>query len=153
MFVSPSCASLAIFADKNSKTHAGATVTILAALTEFHQPIAQFIVVSRRWGSSCNGLGRRGCTIFWRHNEPSAVGPLLITSVLVVPIAARPWLALCRYGRTRYTADDCTSCRPSAAAYCAANDGPSGAAQDRAAYRVLRGRILHWHRKRNGQKD
>jgi hypothetical protein len=45
------------------------------------------------------------------------------------------------------------SCRPSAAAYCAANDGPGSAAQDCAAYRVLRGRILQRHRKRNGQKS
>jgi hypothetical protein len=82
MFVSPSCASLAIFADNNSKTHARATVTILACRTIFHQPITQFIVVSwRRWGSHCYGLGRRPCTIFWRNNEPSAIRPLLITSV------------------------------------------------------------------------
>jgi hypothetical protein len=62
-------------------------------------------------------------------------------------------LALCRDSSTGYTADDCTSCRPSAAAHCAANDGPGSAAQDCAAYRVLCGRILHWHRKRNGQKS
>ena len=57
MFMPPSCASLAIFANKNSKTHARATVTIVAGRTIFHQPIAQLIMVSRRWGSSCNGLG------------------------------------------------------------------------------------------------
>jgi hypothetical protein len=151
MFVSPSCASLAIFPDKDSKMHARATVAVLARLTILHQSIAQFIVVARR-RSNCNGLGRRACTILWRNNEPSSVGPLLITSILVIAVPARPRLALCRNGSAGYTADDCTSCRPSAAAYCAANDGPSSAAQDRAAYRVLRGRILHWHRKRNGQK-
>jgi hypothetical protein len=56
MFVSPSGASLAIFPDENSEPHAGATVTGLAALTEFHQPIAQFIVVLRR---RCRSNGDR----------------------------------------------------------------------------------------------
>jgi hypothetical protein len=62
-------------------------------------------------------------------------------------------LALCRDGSARYTTDNCTSCRSSAAAYCAANDGSGCATQDCAAQRVLRGRVLYRHRKRNGQKS
>jgi hypothetical protein len=46
MFVSPSSASLAIFPDKNSKTHARATVAVLACRTIFHQSIAQLIMIS-----------------------------------------------------------------------------------------------------------
>jgi hypothetical protein len=152
MFMPPSCASLAIFPDDNSEPYARTAVTVLAGLTKFHQSIAQFIVVSRRWwGSHHNGL-RRSRTIFWRNNEPSSIGALLITSVLVISVAARPRLALCRDGSAGYTTNDCASCRPSAAAYCAANDGPGSAAQDRAAYWVLGGRVLYRHRKRNGQK-
>jgi hypothetical protein len=116
MFVSPSCASLAIFADKNSKTHAGATVTVLASPTIFHQSIAQFILMSRRWRSDRNGLRRRAGTILWGDNEPSSVRPLLITSILVISVTTGPRLALCRDGSASYTADDCTSCCPSAAA-------------------------------------
>jgi hypothetical protein len=154
MFMPPSSAAFAIFPDKNSKTHAGATVTILACRTIFHQPIAQLVVISwRRWGSHCYGLRRRPCTIFWRNNEPSAVGALLITSVLVISVAARPRLALCRNDRAGGTANDRAHCRSAAAAYRAAKNGPGSATQDCAAYWVLRGRILHWHRKRNGQKS
>ena len=154
MFMPPSSASFAIFPNKNSKTHAGATVTILACRTIFHQPIAQLVVISwRRWGSNRNGLGRRACTILWRNNEPSPVGSLLIASVLVVPVAARPRLALCRNDRAGGTANDRAHCRSAAAAYRAAKNGPGSATQDCAAYWVLRGRILHWHRKRNGQKS
>jgi len=108
MFMPPSCASLAIFPDDNSEPYARTAVTVLAGLTKFHQSIAQFIAVSRRWwGSNHNGL-RRSRTIFWRNNEPASIGALLITSVLVIPVAARPRLALCRDGSAGYTTDDCT---------------------------------------------
>ena len=128
-------------------------VTVLAGLTKFHQSFAQFIVVSwRRWWSNRNRLCWWTDTILWRNNEPSSVGPLLITSVLVISVAARPRLALCRDGSAGYTTDDCTRCRPSAAAYCAANDGPRSAAQNSAAYWVLGGGVLYRHRKRNGHK-
>jgi hypothetical protein len=151
MFVPPNFASVAIFSDKDSQSHAGATITSLAGVTKFHQSNAQFIAV-RRWRSNRNGLRRRACTILWRNDEPSSVGPLLITSILVIPVAMRPRLALCRDGGAGYATDDCTRCRPSASAYCAADDRPRSAAQNCAAYRVLCGRVLHWHRKRNGQK-
>jgi hypothetical protein len=59
MFMSPSCASLAIFADKNSQSHAGATITGLAALTKFHQPVAQFNRgIAAAVGEQLNGLAR-----------------------------------------------------------------------------------------------
>jgi hypothetical protein len=153
MFMPPSCASLAIFANKNSKTHAGATVTILACRTIFHQPIAQFVVISwRRWGSNRDGLGRRACTILWRNNEPSSIRALLITSVLIVSIATRPRLSLCCNHCAGGAANDRTNCRSATAAYRAAQYGPGSATQDCAADCVLRGGILHWHRQRNGQK-
>jgi hypothetical protein len=154
MFTPPSRASLAIFSDENSEPHARATLAILACRTIFHQAIAQLIVVSwRRWGSNCNGLGRRTCTVLWRNNEPSAIGPLLITSVLVVSIATRPRLSLCRNDRAGGTANDRTNCRSAPAAHRAAKNGPGSATQDCAAHWILRGRILHWHRKRNSQKS
>jgi hypothetical protein len=43
MFMPPRCTPLAIFPDKNSQPHAGTTVTVLAALTQFYQSLAQFI--------------------------------------------------------------------------------------------------------------
>src|SRR5262249_26512272 len=151
-FTPPSCASLAIFSDENSKVHACTAVTILAGRTEFHQAVGQFVVVSRRggWGNGDRFSKRRA--IFWRDNEPRSLGPPLITNTLVITIATWPGLALCRDSSPGYTADDCTSCRPSAAAYCAANDGPGSATQDCATYWVLRSRVLYRHRKRNGQK-
>jgi len=61
-------------------------------------------------------------------------------------------LSLCRDGSAGYTADDCTSCRPSAAAYCAANDGSSSATQDCAAQWVLGGGVLYRYPQRKGQQ-
>ncbi len=152
MVMPPSCASFAIFPDKDSQSHAGATVAGLAALTKFHQPIAQFIVVWRwRCGSNRNRL-RRSRAIAWRNNDPSSITPLLITSVTVIAVAARPWLALCRDRSARCPTDDRANHRSPAATYGAANNGPGSAAQDCAADRILRGGILQWHRKRNGQK-
>jgi hypothetical protein len=152
MFTPPSCASLAIFPDENSKMHARATVTILACLTIFRQAVTQFVMVSRRrWWRDCDRLTRRRA-IFWRNDEPRSVGPLLITSVLIISVATRSRLALGRDGSAGYTTDDCASCRSSATPYGTANDGPGSAAQDCAAYWVLGGRVLYRHRKRNGQK-
>jgi hypothetical protein len=107
MFMPPSCASLAIFPDDNSEPYARTAVTVLAGLTKFHQAVAQFIAVSRRrpWG---NDRLSRSRAVFWRNDEPCSVGPLLITSVLVISVAARPRLALCRDGSAGYTTDDCT---------------------------------------------
>ena len=96
MFTAPGCASLAIFADENSKPHACTAVAIIAARTKFHQAVGQFVVVSRRgwWDNGDRVSGSR--TIFWRNNDPRSVGPLLITSTLVITIATWPRLALCR---------------------------------------------------------
>ena len=151
MFMPPRRPSFTIFADENSKPHACPAVAIIAARTEFHQAVGQFVVVSRRgwWDNGDRLSGSR--TIFWRNNDPRSVGPLLITSTLVITIATWPRLALCRDSSTGYTADYCTSCRPSAAAHCAANDGSGSATQDCATYWVLRSRVLYRHRKRNGQ--
>ena len=124
MFMPPRRPSFTIFADENSKPYACTAVAIIAACTEFHQAVGQFVVVSRRgWWGNGDRLSRSRA-IFWRNNDPRSVGPLLITSTLVITIATWPRLALCRDSSTGYTADDCTSCRPSAAAHCAANDGP-----------------------------
>jgi hypothetical protein len=151
MFTPPSCASLAIFPDEYPKPHACTAVAVLASLTKFHQSVAQFVVVSRRWGDGDRLTRSRA--IFWRNDEPPSIGTLLITTVLVISVAARPQLALCPEGSAGYTADNCTRCRPSAAAYCAANDGPGRTAQNCAAYWVLGDRVLYRHRKRNGQKS
>ena len=98
MFTAPGGASLAIFPDKNSKMYAGTAVAILAGRTKFHQAVTQFIMVSwRRWWRDCDRLTRRRA-IFWRNDKPRSVGPLLITSILVIAVATRPWLALCCNG-------------------------------------------------------
>ena len=133
MFTPPRCSSLAIFPDEYSEPHACTAVAILAGLTKFHQAVAQFVVVARRrrWGN--DDRLSRSAAVFWRNDEPCSVGPLLITSVLVISVATRPRLALCRDGGAGYPTDDCASCRPSTAAYCAANDGPGSATQDCAA--------------------
>ena len=153
MCMPPRCASLAIFPYENSEPDACTAVAVLAGLTKFHQAVAQFVaVLRRRWWGNGDRLSRSRA-IFWRNNEPSSIAPLLITSVLVISVAARPRLALCRDGSAGYTTDDCASCRSAAAAYCAANDGPGSAAQNCAAYWVLGGRVLYRHRKRNRQKS
>jgi hypothetical protein len=43
MFTAPSRAALPIFTDEDSKPHAGATVAVFAALTQFQHPILQFV--------------------------------------------------------------------------------------------------------------
>jgi hypothetical protein len=150
MFTPPGCASLAVFPDEYSEPYAGSAVAILAGRTKFHQAVGQLVAVSRRrwWGN--RDRRSRSRAIFWRNDEPRSVGPLLITSILVIAVATRPWLALCCNGRAGYAADDCASCCPSTAAYCSANNGTGSAAQDRAAYRILCGRIPYRHRQRNG---
>ena len=125
MFTPPRCSSLAIFPDEYSEPHACTAVAIPAGLTKFHQAFAQFVVVARWWGDD-DSLSR-SAAVFWRNDEPCSVGPLLITSVLVISVSARPRLALCCDGSAGYPTDDCTGCRASTAAYCAANDGPGSA--------------------------
>src|SRR5689334_12772562 len=98
MFMAPRRPSFAIFPDDNSEPHAGPTVAILAGLTKFHQAGAQFIVVPRRWWRVDGDRLSRSRAIFWRNDEPRSIGPLLITSILVVAVATRPRLALCRNG-------------------------------------------------------
>src|SRR5215469_9469685 len=93
MFMPPRRPSFAIFADENSKPHACTAVAIIAARTEFHQAVGQFVVVAWRWGDDDSLSG--SAAVFWRNDEPRSVGPLLITSVLVISVATRPWLALC----------------------------------------------------------
>jgi hypothetical protein len=126
MCMPPRCASIAIFPYEDSESDACTAVAVLAGLTKFYQAVAQFIAVSRRRRDG-DRLSRSRA-IFWRNNKPSSIAPLLITSVLVISVAARPRLALCRDGSAGYTTDDCASCRSAAAAYCAANDSPGSAA-------------------------
>src|SRR5262249_55614881 len=90
MFTPPSCASLAIFPDEYPKPHACTAVAVLASFTKFHQSVAQFVVVSRRWGDGDRLTRSRA--IFWRNDEPPSIGTLLITTVLVISVAARPRL-------------------------------------------------------------
>ena len=48
MFAAPSRAALPIFTDEDSKPHAGVTVAVLAALTQFQHAITQFVPYHRR---------------------------------------------------------------------------------------------------------
>jgi len=55
MFTAPSRAALPIFTDEDSKPHARATVTVLAALTQFQHPILQFVpYYPTPWGRRSN---------------------------------------------------------------------------------------------------
>src|SRR6516164_8392243 len=104
MFTPPRCSSLAIFPDEYSEPHACTAVAILAGLAKFYQAFAQSVVVARRWGDD-DSLSR-SAAVFWRNDEPRSVAPLLITSVLVISVATRPWLALCCDGSAGYPTDN-----------------------------------------------
>jgi hypothetical protein len=124
IFTPPSRAAFPIFTDDDSKPHAGATVAVLTALTQFQHAIAQFVAYypSPRW--RCWGNRDRGCSrrraILRRNHDPSTIGPRLVTTLLVITVAARPWLALRSDGSASGPADDRADRSPAPAAHCSA---------------------------------
>jgi hypothetical protein len=124
MFTPPSRAALPIFANNDSKPHAGTTLAIFAMLTQLQHAITQFVAYypsSRRgrWRNLDRGSSRRRAILRRNHN-PRSVATLLVATLLVVTVAARPRLALRSNGSARGTADDRADCSPAPAAHCSA---------------------------------
>ncbi len=121
MFTAPSRAALPIFADEDSKPHAGATVAVIAALTQCQHPILQFVAYyPTPWWRRRNldqGRSRRRA-ILRRNHDPRSVATLLVASLLVVTVAARPRLALRSDGSASGPANDRADCSPAPAAHC-----------------------------------
>jgi hypothetical protein len=117
----PSRAARPIFTDHNSEPHAGATVAIIAALTQLQHAITQFIAryASPSWlrGNFDRGGSRRRA-IFRRNHNPRSFPTLLVTTLIVVIVAARPWLALCSNDCASRTADDRANGCPAPTAQC-----------------------------------
>jgi hypothetical protein len=150
MITPPTRAALPVFTDEDSKPHAGATIAVLAALAQLQHAITQFVAhYPRRWWWRNRDRRRsRRRAILRRNCDPRSVATLLIASLLVVTIAARPRLALRSNGSAGDPADDGADCGPAPAAQYPANDPPSDPAENGAAHWVLCGRILH--RRGNG---
>ena len=144
MFTSPRRAALPIFTDDNSKSHAGATIAVLAAFSQLHHAITQFIAhhPRRRWGRNRDRRRSWRRAILRRNGDPP-VASLLITSLLVVAVAARPRLALRSNGSPSHPANDSTHSGPAPAAQRSAYDCAGSTAEEGAAHRILRGRFLH----------
>ena len=144
MFTPPRRAALPIFTDDNSKSHAGATIAVLAAFSQLHHAITQFIAhhPRRGWRSNRDRRRRGRRTILRRNGAPRSVATLLITSLLVVAVAARPRLALRSNGSASHPADDRADCGPAPAAQRSAYDRAGSTAEEGTADRILRGRFL-----------
>ena len=145
MFTPPRRATLPIFADDNSKSHASATIAVLAAFSQLHHAITQFVAhhPRRRWRSDRDRRrsGRRA--ILRRNGDPRSVATLLIASLLVVAVAARLRLALRSNGSASHPADDRADCGPAPAAQRSAYDRAGSTAEERAPHGVLRGCFLN----------
>ena len=149
MITPPTRAALPVFTEEDSKPHAGATIAVLAALAQLQHAITQFVAYysSPWWRGNLDRRRSRRRAILRRNGDPS-VATLLIASLLVVTVAARPGLALRSNGSAGDPADDGADCGPAPAAQYPANDPPSDPAENGAAHWVLCGRILH--RRGNG---
>src|ERR1700758_4712245 len=83
IFTPPSRAAVPIFTDDDSKPHAGATVAVLAGLTQFQHAIAQFVAYYPPrwlcWGNRDRGWCSRRLAILRRHHNPCSVATLLVT--------------------------------------------------------------------------
>src|SRR3954471_9034719 len=151
MFTPPRRAALPIFTDDDSKSHAGATIAVLAAFSQLHHAITQFIPHHpRRRGRRDRDRRRSWRRAILRRNSDPPVATLLITSLLVVAVPARPRLALRSNGSASHPADDRADCGPAPAAQRSADDRAGSTAEEGAAHRVLRGRFLH--RRGNGNR-
>ena len=121
MFTPPSRASLPIFTDEDTKPNARATVAVLATLTQLQHAITQFVAYhpSPWWRRSNLDRGpSRRRAILRRNHDPRSVSTLLVATLLVVTITARPRLALRGNGSASGTADDRADCGPAPAAHC-----------------------------------
>src|SRR5262249_7291948 len=120
MFTTPRRAALPIFTNNDAKPHTGTTLAIFATLTQFQHAIAQFVAYDpssrRRRRNRDRGCSRRRA-ILRRHHDPCSVATLLVTSLLVVTVAAwtRP-----RNGSAGRPATDRRIAGPAPAVQCSA---------------------------------
>jgi hypothetical protein len=154
MFTPPGGAALPIFADDDSQPYTGATVAILATLAQLQHAVAQFVAYYpspwwRRWSNLDRWRSRRRAILRRNHN-PRSVATLLVATLLVVTVAARPRLALRSNGSASGPADDRANCSPAPAAHCSTQDCPGSTAEDGASYWILCRCILH--RRGNGHR-
>jgi hypothetical protein len=119
MFTTPRRATLPIFTNYDSKPDTGTTLAIFATLTQFQHAITQFVAhypSSRRgrWRNLDRGCSRRA--ILRRNHNPRSVATLLVATLLIVTVAARPRLALRSNSSASGPADDRADCSPTPAA-------------------------------------
>lgn len=122
MFTTPRRATLPIFTNYDSKPDTGTTLAIFATLTQFQHAITQFVAhypSSRR--GRCRNLDR-GCSrrraILRRNHNPRSVATLLVATLLVVTVAAWPWLALRSDGSASSPANNGADCSPAPTTQC-----------------------------------
>jgi hypothetical protein len=145
IFTPPCCATFPIFTDDDPELNTSATVASLASPAQLEHAVTQFVADydrRRRCWSNRDRSSRRGA-IFWRDHDPRSIATLPIATILIVTIAARSRLALRGNNGAGGTTDDCADCGPTATAQCSAYDRSGSAAQERAAQRILCGRILN----------
>jgi hypothetical protein len=122
MFTPPSRAALPIFTDNDSKSDAGTTLAIFAPLAQFQHAIAQFVAYypsprrRRRRDRDRRRIRRRA--ILRRNHNPRPLATLLVATLLVVTVAARPRLTLRSNGSARGPADNGAHCSPAPTAHC-----------------------------------
>src|SRR5262245_16251808 len=121
MFTTPRREALPNFTNNDAKPHTGTTLAIFATLTQFQHAIAQFVAYHpsprRRWRHRDRGCSRRHA-ILRRHHDPCSVATLLVTSLLVVTVAAWTRLALRSNGSAGGPAHDRSDCGPTPAVQC-----------------------------------
>jgi len=121
MFTTPRRATLPIFTNYDSKPDTGTTVVVLTALTQVQHALTQFIAhhpTPWRRRSNLDRGRSRWRAILRRNHDPRSVATLLVASLLVVTVAARPRLALRSNGSASGPADDRADRSPAPAAHC-----------------------------------
>ena len=111
-------------------------------------PSSSRTIRARGGGGTSTGAAAAGAQYLRGNGDPRPVATLLIASLLVVTVAARPRLTLGSNGSASDPADNGADGGPAPAPQCPANNPPSDPAKDCATHRVLCGRILH--RRGNG---
>jgi hypothetical protein len=96
MFAAPGLTPLAILADDDSQSYAGATLTFLAFFAQLQQLFTQRVSSHNpRRGLNNSNRGRRSWrAITWCNDDPCSIGPPHITTILVVIITTWPRLTL-----------------------------------------------------------
>jgi hypothetical protein len=122
MFTSPGRSAFPIFTNDDTKPYTGATIAVLTTLAQLQHAVTQLVAhYARSWRwSNCDRGSLRRRTVLRRHHDPRSVAALLVASLLVVTVAAWPWLPLRGNGSARGSADNCADCGPAPAVQCSA---------------------------------